>query len=278
MPNESMMRVPGKNILQANWIAPSKVNTLITQKNTLGDNGLSQTRIGFNLASHVGDESDEVLARRALLKNFYLPNEPFWLNQTHGSEVLCLDDLTNHSIPKVLLCEAYNADASFTFQNDKVCVISTADCLPILLTDIQGHFVAVIHAGWQGIHNNIIACCVEKIRQRAKELDINLLEILAYIGPSISKDNYQVDEAFYQRFMDLDNVYQSAFVKDNTEGRYLADLKGLARFQLVKQGVNNISDSGICSYESEQFYSHRRATHLKEQNTGRFASLIWKSA
>ena len=37
----------------------------------------------------------------------------------------------------------------FTYQKKIVCAVRTADCLPILLTNVDGDFVSAIHAGWR---------------------------------------------------------------------------------------------------------------------------------
>ena len=41
----------------------------------------------FNIATHVTDDINAVHMNRELL-NQYLPNIPFWLNQTHGTDAI----------------------------------------------------------------------------------------------------------------------------------------------------------------------------------------------
>lgn len=259
------------NILRANWPAPAQVKTLITQKNTLVSHTIIDDDFGFNIATHVGENLAEVNKRRDLLeKKFLLPAQPSWITQVRGSTVLCLDT-EYHS-------EEQQADASFSFKQNTICVVTSADCIPIFLTDTQGQFVAAIHSGWQGLHENIIHACVKRIRERAQQLAVELSEIIAYIAPCISQQNYQVDEDFFQRFKNINDSYSLAFVADQDKGKYLADLKKIANLQLQAEGITNISDSGICTYQSEQFYSHRLATHQHSKKTGRFASMIWKEA
>jgi len=51
----------------------------------------------------------------------------------------------------------------------------------------------------------------------------------------------------------------------------LADLYGLARWQLGNAGVSQICGGDFCTYtERQRFYSYRR-----DRLTGRQASLIW---
>lgn len=260
-----------ENVLLATWSAPSNVETLITQKNTgipqhITDSSTTSD-FGFNIATHVGDSLEAVKTRRDYLKNTYLPNEPFWLNQVHGTQVVCLDFLDN--TPQKI----HDADASFTFSKNKVCVVSTADCLPIFLSDTRGQFVAAIHAGWQGLYKGVIEQCYQDIINRAELLNIKLNqeELLAYIGPSICQKHYQVDDIFYLRFYKKDARFTKEFNQDESSpGKYLANLKGIAKIILSDLGIKNISDSGVCSFNDNRFYSHRKNAH-----TGRFASLIW---
>ena len=38
-----------------------------------------------------------------------------------------------------------------------------ADCLPILLSELNGRGVAVIHAGWKGLANGVIASTLKNL-------------------------------------------------------------------------------------------------------------------
>jgi YfiH family protein len=271
-----------KNILTANWQAPSFVRTLITQANTLSslekiddkelneklNEGLNKDSFGFNIGLYVGDDPQEVLQRRSLLEKVCnLPVSPSWITQVRGSEVLCLEDEYINSNQE--------ADASFTFEKNRICVVTSADCIPVFLTDTKGQFVAAIHAGWQGLHGNIINNCITRIRKHASSISVELSEIVAFIAPAISQNSYQVDEVFYQRFVDLNQDFDLAFKQDQHSGKFLADIKKIAKLQLSFEGIGKIVDCEFCTYKSNDFYSHRKATHMNKKNTGRFASMIW---
>lgn len=270
------------NILTADWPAPKGVRTLITQKNTrfeLSENQISKsTRYGFNIATHVNDETEAVLRRRAMLSH-HTGSELLWLSQTHSAEVVHFSKNLEAAEPSLL------ADASYTGSVGRVCIVSTADCLPILLCDQQARVVAAVHAGWQGLLNGVIENTITKIKKYLSETSdqkaslenvleaANNFELLAYIGPSIRQSNYQVDSVFRKRFVNADERFENAFVREDVSGeeKYLASLSYIAKTILKDSGVNNIHDSELCSFDSdEQFYSHRR-----DPNTGRFASMIW---
>src|SRR5688572_1665332 len=132
------------NVIKPNWPAPSHVKAYTT----LRTGGVSIAPYhAFNLAEHVGDDNSHVQTNRSLLKkHLALPNEPIWLEQTHSTIAL----------PANSENRGKEADAAFTQQPQQICVVLTADCLPILLCDRKGTHVAAIHAGWRGLANGVI--------------------------------------------------------------------------------------------------------------------------
>ena len=91
----------------------------------------------LNLGEHVGDAPEAVAGNRARLQQA-LGARPVFLRQVHGTDVLELGPET----------VAGQADACFTFATGVACTIQVADCLPVLLWDRQGQWVAAAHAGW----------------------------------------------------------------------------------------------------------------------------------
>ena len=124
------------------WSIPATVKALYTTRS----GGASQAPFdSFNLAEHVGDDFDQVLRNREILLSQSLPSVPCWLQQTHSTKVVTLESESNRS-----------ADGAITRQVDKVAVIMTADCLPILLCNRSGTEVAAVHAGWRGLLDGIV--------------------------------------------------------------------------------------------------------------------------
>lgn len=258
--------------LTVTWNAPTCVKTLITTRV-----GNEHHALGFNLATHVGDDLKAVMANRHILAK-ELPNKPHWLNQTHSNNVLNLDNLSKSVTPPQINknAEYDNFDAAITYKKNAVCVVMTADCLPILLTDMDGSFVAAIHAGRAGIANGIIANTI-------KSSNVSANNILAYIGPAICGGHYEIGEEIFEQFMQLDKQNQKFFTPKPAESEYAksaptiqkfdCDLIGIAKLQLINLGLSlkHIYQSEFCTYcNNDMFYSYR-----KELKTGRFASLIW---
>ena len=109
--------------LRPDWPAPAHVHA----GTSLRKGGVSASPYAsLNLALHVGDEPERVQQNRLRLQ---LPAEPCWLEQVHSVDVVEACDRGN-AVPR--------ADAVYSLQPGKVCVVMTADCLPILLTDKTG--------------------------------------------------------------------------------------------------------------------------------------------
>jgi YfiH family protein len=137
----------------------------------------------------------------------------------------------------------------------------TADCLPVLLTNMQGTQVAAVHAGWRGLANGII--------ENALELFSG--EVMAWLGPAIGPKAFEVGEDVLQAFMDFDSQAHQAFTPRDVEGKWLADMSKLATQRFNKLGVTQVFDSGLCTFQNkDDFYSYRR-----DGVTGRQATFIW---
>lgn len=234
----------------ADWPAPARVHTLITTR----EGGVSlPPYASLNLASHVGDQAEHVAQNRAQLQHV-LPNEPYWLNQVHGTQVVQATSAARH---------APSADASVSTQAHVVCAILTADCLPVLLTDRSGQCVGACHAGWRGLAHGIIEATVRALAAPPGEL-------LAWLGPAIGPSAFEVGEEVRAAFVTPHPHSATAFTHCGT-GKYLADLTALARLRLSALGVTAIYGGQYCTVrENARFFSYRR-----EGKTGRFASLIW---
>ncbi len=236
-------------LLVPEWPAPATVRAVSTTRR--GGDGLPPYD-GFNLAGHVGDDPAAVAANRQALRAA-LPGEPRWLRQVHG--IVAVD------AGQEAKTEA--ADAAIARRPGAVCVVMTADCLPVLLCDRAGTVVAAAHAGWRGLAAGVIAATVAR-------LEVPPVELLAWLGPAIGPDAFEVGEEVRAAFLALDAGNAACF-RPSPAGRWLADLYELARRQLRGLGVSAVYGGEFCTFsEPERFFSYRR-----ENRTGRMASLIW---
>ncbi|BAJ03396.1 peptidoglycan editing factor PgeF [Shewanella violacea] len=237
--------------MTTSWHIPEGVKIAFTTRHS----GVSKAPYGsLNLGLHVGDVQEDVLVNRALIcERLKLPSTPAWLEQVHSTKIVEADN-------QRLVC----ADASYTKSRQQVCVVMTADCLPVLICDRQGKQVAAIHAGWRGLCDGIIEAALETFSTENSQL-------IAYLGPAIGPDAFEVGEDVREMFMQLHPETSTFFNATESDGKFLADIQGLAKFRLQLVGVDQVYLSHACTYKNEaDYFSYRR-----DGITGRMASFIW---
>ena len=211
---------------------------------------------GLNLGTHVGDTEHAVTHNRALLRQ-QLPSEPVWLTQVHGARVINADH------PQTTI----QADACIATRAGVVCAIMTADCTPVLLADSRGRVVGAAHAGWRGLASGVMETTVNAMRDCGAE------EILAWLGPGIGPQAFEVGEDVLDAFAHLQADASVFRAIADRPGKFLADLPALAKRALAEVGVTQVSGGEHCTVtDPKRFYSFRR-----ERTTGRMASMIWLS-
>ncbi len=231
------------------WPAPPTVKALQTTR--LG--GLSAAPYdSLNLGLHVGDDPVRVNRNRQSLAQL-LPSEPVWLEQVHGIEVANAD---------LAACRVV-ADASVAKQRGSVCVVMTADCLPVLLCDEEGTVVGAAHAGWKGLAAGVIEATVQ-------QMGVAPHKLMAWLGPAIGPESFEVGAEVRAAFMAHDAKAADAF-KPHGEGKFLADIYALARQRLHALGVARVHGGTLCTYcQKDKFFSYRR-----DGVTGRMGTFIW---
>jgi len=226
------------NILNPTWPKPNNIQAFTTLRNA-------------NLSEFINTKKNIV----------------FELKQEHGINILPANNL--NLTPK--------ADGSFTQQKNLACVVKTADCLPILVTNKQGSFVSAIHAGWRSLAKGIIA----NFFTQTKMLNLNHQDLLFWLGPAIGPLVFEVGEDVLEQFKILNtDLYKNAFNKisntnkNNTTNKYLANIYKIAQIALAQFNINSnqIFSENYCTYsQAELFYSYRREPSC----SNRMFSVIW---
>lgn len=251
---EKIVQRDGLQLLRPDWPAPANIHAWSTSR----VQGVSESPYdGLNLAQHVGDQAAAVEQnRQSLAQVLALPRPPLWLNQVHGRQVVNAAEWTSPGSQP-------DADAAYSLQAGVVCVVMTADCLPLLVCNRRGDRVAAAHAGWRGLAAGVIESTLAALQEPAEDL-------LVWLGPAIGPAAFEVGEEVRQAFVAEDAATASAF-RQNRHGHYLADIYALARHRLQAFGVRAIYGGGYCTFDdADHFYSYRR-----DGKTGRQASLIW---
>ncbi len=238
--------------IQPDWPAPDNVHAGTTTRT----GGVSLPPFDtFNLAGHVGDNPTAVEENRMLFKQaLNLFNEPNWLTQTHSNRVINLD-----------INQSREADGGYTNEKNVICSVLTADCLPILLCNEAGTEIAAIHGGWRGLADGIIENALKYFTTPRKQL-------MAWFGPAISWNKFEVDDPVRRVFMH-NNIESADAFNPSKPGHWFLDLIKLARIQLGELGITHTYGGQHCTFqENDRFFSYRRATE-----TGRIATFIWIS-
>ena len=238
-----------EHCLIADWPAPRQIRTLQT---TRSGGFSSSPYTSLNLGDHVGDNPLTVERNRMLLHS-WLPSEPVWLQQVHGTAVV--DAGLTSCWPQ--------ADACITSAPGAVCAIMTADCLPVLLCNELGTVVGAAHAGWRGL-------CDGVIEQTVQSMNVPPQTLMAWLGPAIGPLAFEVGEEVRAAFVARQPEATTAFVPVMS-GKWLADIYLLARLRLITLGINRVYGGKLCTYsDNQRFFSYRR-----DCTTGRMGTFIW---
>jgi purine-nucleoside/S-methyl-5'-thioadenosine phosphorylase / adenosine deaminase len=171
------------------------------------------------------------------------------LNQVHGNDVFVLKDRSAVGGDRIA-----DGDAIITSLGGVGIGVSTADCVPILLTDARGRVAGAVHAGWRGTVLRILDSVVEKINE---EYGLGPSELNAVIGPSVGRCCYEVREDVASRIRDGFDDWAEYLVPSGGS-EYMLDLSGINRSVLERAGVRSIEVIGICTKCNADFYSYRR--------------------
>lgn len=239
-------------IIKPHWPAPAHVHAFTTTR--VGGVSLAPYDT-LNLGAYVKDNPDHIAQNRKIVcEALSLPSEPAWLAQQHTTVVL---KAAAFDTPPC-------ADASFTREKGKVCVVTTADCLPVLVCDKTGTVVSAIHAGWRGLAGGIVPFTLE-------HLNIAAEETLVWLGPAIGPTAFEVRDDVRDLFL-AEGAAESMHFKPYND-RFLCNMYDIARYQCAKLGVTHVYGGDLCTFsDPKQFYSFRR-----EGETGRMGTMIFLS-
>jgi len=223
----------------------------------------SSTRLGgvsqgpyasLNLGRHGGDELEVVVENRRILGGALGLEVPFTLSMSHGTEVAVIESADQLGLP---------ADACVTTKPGLGMSLTTADCVPVLLSDPTRGVVGLAHAGWRGtvgrIAENTVKTMVERFGSRPQD-------IRAAVGPAIRPCCFLVHE-------DVSGPFRKEFAHliEPAGDRSRVDLQECNRQQLVEAGLEQVVVCDLCtSCRADLFFSYRR----DGQKSGRMASAI----
>ncbi len=233
------------------WPAPPGVRAVTTTREAPGRG--SQSPFGFNVGTRGGDDPEAVAQSRVFLRDaLLLPSDPRWLRQVHGTRV-AVEPAKDEP----------EADAAVTRASGTVLVIQTADCLPVLFCNDHGSEIGAAHAGWRGLSAGVLEDTLAAMHAPREK-------VLAWLGPAIAAESYEVGDEVRDAFLARDPVAASAFTATRPN-HWQCDLYALARQCLRAAGVTRIFGGGFDTFTDPRLHSYRR----DGANSGRMASLVW---
>jgi len=196
----------------------------------------------FNLSFSVGDKQEIVEENRNFFFNTLGLNKEnvAYQKQVHG-------DTISHVSKGGFLGES---DAMITDKPGLGLAISIADCVPVFIYDYKNKLIAGVHSGWRGSSKNILHKTLIKLNTEFNSSPENLV---AYLGPSIKQNNYEVGK-------EVADLFDGKYVK-HQNGKLFLDVAGFNYDVLIQFGVKkeNVQQSGLCTFAMDNLlHSYRR--------------------
>jgi YfiH family protein len=138
--------------------------------------------------------------------------------------------------------------------------VGTADCVPVLVVDVEKRVVAAFHAGWRGT----VARIVERgVAIMGAEYGSRVDNLVAAVGPSIGACCYAVGEEVRAEFAGQFGYAEELFRPLNASVRL--DLWEANRRQLVEAGIGEeriavVGECTACARDESgalRYFSHR---------------------
>lgn len=255
-----------------------KVTAIYTEAHNFDARRIEENNIRNKSFRNIMDDID--------VKLIYMPNT------FHTDKVLNLDefpeekvgiyrDITEDAEEQYMLKFLfYEADAVIGNLKGKPVSMQLADCNAIYIYDTKNKAYALIHSGWKGTLNLITRKTLLKMKE---DFDTNPKDIKVVLGPSISKDSFEVEENVFNDFekmLEKENLEKEKYItklKENNKKNI--DLKRIIIDDLLKLGVkeenilNIEEDTLTLKYENGEYkyHSHRR----DKEKAGRNMALIY---
>ncbi len=144
----------------------------------------------LNLARNVGDDDAAVdeNRRRLAIAVDYAEDRLYEVSQVHGADVRVL--APDDSVAGVRTTEA-DAIVALAREARVAIGVRVADCVPVLIADIETRAVAAVHAGWRGVVRGVIPAALDAL---AREAGSRPSSLVAALGPHIRVGAFEVGD------------------------------------------------------------------------------------
>lgn len=180
------------------------------------------------------------------------PLEIYSCHQQHTGHVEYVDGINGNTF----ICGRIfdNSDGLVTDKEDIALFVKFADCTPIVLFDPIQKVQAIVHSGWRGTAQRISH---NALKQMTENHGCKIEDIIAFVGPSIDQDNYEVGPDVYDAFKDFKN--RDTFFKPHDD-KYLLDMS-VANVTLLKEvGIteDRMEVDHTSTYNDDRLHSARK--------------------
>lgn len=175
--------------------------------------------------------------------------------QVHGRNVLLVDGAAARSDDGLIGI----GDALVTRHANVLLGIKSADCVPILLAETAGPWIAAVHAGWRGTAARILDVVLDLLEENG----VSASRLVAAIGPRISRDRYEVGPEVVETLNRAhgDIVVPLCALRPGRGDRTHLDVAAFNRAVLLRRGVPRVRilDAALCTAgRPDLFPSYRR--------------------
>ncbi|MEB3284278.1 MAG: peptidoglycan editing factor PgeF [Candidatus Sericytochromatia bacterium] len=216
----------------------------------------------LNLGASAGDAPECVVRNKQIwADSFEITPPPLTLHQIHGATVY---EVTAHDNSEPGF---HRGDALVNAMSDRAVGVYTADCVPILLSTMDGRVVSAAHAGWRGTAAEVVLSALDGMCR----FGVHPSEVVVAVGPAIGPCCFAVGQEVIAAFS-AQAWYRPSLVHQ-VNGHTTVDLVLANRLQLEAAGIaaQNIHASEMCtSCLPSDFFSWRR----DKGQTGRHLAMI----
>ncbi|MFA6391429.1 MAG: peptidoglycan editing factor PgeF [Patescibacteria group bacterium] len=171
----------------------------------------------------------------------------------HGREILWTTNANKNIDNTESNSLIQNFDGLATVERGLFLMVTIADCFPVFIFDPTSKCIALLHAGWRGVINNIVTNAIDTMKNKAQS---ETEKMVVYIGPGIHQCHFNVSKDLADQFLNSlgPDVLQSK------NGNNAVNLPLTIKKQLIQAGINenNIEISPYCTYCDDRFFSSYR--------------------
>jgi polyphenol oxidase len=228
----------------------------------------------LNLGLHVQDSEENVIANRnKLASDLGIPlNKWVFSEQVHGNTIKKVFQNECGAGTLAISNSILETDGLYTNEKNVLLASLYADCVPLYFYAPTYNMVGLAHAGWKGsvgkIGPKMVQCWTEE-----EQIPVEAIHVA--IGPSISAQNYEVDDFVINKVKEVITNHRSLPYEETKPNKFSLNLKELNKQLLLDVGIKEeqIVVSNYCTFEkSDLFFSYRR-----KQQTGRMMSFIGRA-